>query len=193
MPEEKPLYASLERGIAVPRFGAFCKGFRGTVVQELYVREDGTGLYLKAGGRSADLVYKPNSFNGALLGKKDFNYRQLNIFPKGKEAEAGHLTAEELIDTDIAAEYPNIIRSMVNILYEGKEIEEAIIEPRRGIAINMLGFRVPEDTPFFEPSPITIRFKDDSAAFFMEPNTLLRIVCEDAETKTVYIPKQADN
>lgn len=192
MYQEKPLYTSVDRGIAVPGFAAFCRGFRGARTHELYVREDGTGLYLRAGGRSIDLVYKQGSFSGALLGKKGSEHRQLNIFPFGKEADVKHLPVEELVDTDVAVEHPNVIRSMINTLYEGKEIEEAVIEPMRGLVINMGGFRVPEDTAFFEPSPIAVRFADDRAVFFMESKAFLQAVCEDSNGKTVYVPREAD-
>ena len=193
MLEEKPLYTSVRIGIAVPSFGAFCRSFRGCVVQELYVREDGTGIYLKAGNRSVDLVYRPNSFNRALLGKITVLDGQLNMFPEGKEPQtAEYIPIEEVENAKIAVERPDVIRGMLSVLYEGKDLEEAFIETRLGAVLNMKGFRTPHDTPFFSPSPVPVRFKDDEVVFFMEPDAFLYTICEDGETKTVYAPREAD-
>ncbi|MBI4176953.1 MAG: hypothetical protein HY516_01150 [Candidatus Aenigmarchaeota archaeon] len=193
MSEEKPLYASKEQDIASPGFAQFCRKFRGATVQELYVRADGTGIYLKAGNRSTDLIYKPRSFSRASVGRIDAPAGQLNLFPEGKETEIQeYLPADVIEEAKIAVERPDVITGLLSSLYAGREIEEAFLETRRGPMLNARGFRTPDDTPFFFPSPLPIRFTDDEIVFFMEPHTFLRAVCEDGSTKTVYIPTEAD-
>ncbi|MBI2085019.1 MAG: hypothetical protein HYT71_00735 [Candidatus Aenigmarchaeota archaeon] len=193
MSEEKPLYTSERYGIASPTFAQFCRGLRGTAVQKFYVRDDGTGIYLKANSHSIDLVYKPNSFNRALLSRLDAPMGQLNLFPEGKEATiAEYLTPDVVEEAKIAVEDPAVITSLLSSLYEGKILEEAFLETRHGPILNSRGFRTPDDTPFFFPSPVPVRFVDDEVVLFMESNSFLYVVCESGGQKTTYIPTQAD-
>ncbi len=193
MLEENPLYTSEEQNIASSGFAQFCRKFRGTAVQELYVRAGGTGIYLKAGNRSIDLVYKPRSLNRVLVGKIDAPEGQLNLFPEGKEAEIReYLPIDVIEEAKIAVEDPGVITGLLSSLYESSEIVEAFLETRLGPILNTMGFRTPADTPFFFPSPLPIRFTDDEVVFFMEPNTFLQAVCEVDGQTTIYVPKEAD-
>lgn len=188
MPEEQPLYSSISRSIAVPGFGSFCKRLVGRQIDDLKVRSDGTGVYLRAGNCSVDIVYKPNSVNMIR-----FREPALSIFPHGRESQVHeYMTTEMLLETDVASERLDVLGDILASLYEGEECKQAFLEPRRALITNFITQTIPEDTPFFSPSTIPLRTDHDDALLFMEEANFMGVVCEENGKRTFYTPAEAD-
>ncbi|MBI4168166.1 MAG: hypothetical protein HY515_04365, partial [Candidatus Aenigmarchaeota archaeon] len=114
-------------------------------------------------------------------------------FPYGRESQIHeYLTPEMLLDTNVAAEKPEVLRDILTMLYIGQECRQAFLEPRRALAINFRTPTIPEDTPFFNPSTVPLRTDQDDVFLFMEEANFLMAFCEETGKGAVYKPTEAD-
>lgn len=195
---ELPIYINHSKLLVAPRFANFCRGFRGATVSELYVYDDGSGLFLRADHNSIRLHYRSNSLDivGFAVREGDVPFGPIYMYPTGKEpASRKYFDGEEFLAKETTVDG---INSVLAHAREGK-IVNAIVDFDRAKPTSRYagGLGLPEDTPFFYPDSIrigTTTHQDtmDFCVLYFEEETFIRAECLTDEHETIYIPTEVD-
>ncbi|MBI3413233.1 MAG: hypothetical protein HY051_04085 [Candidatus Aenigmarchaeota archaeon] len=185
----KLLYESREHRIVVSSFMNFCQGLRGRTISELYVKPDGSGLFLRAGNKSADFLYSGRAFN--LLGMEKAAGDEVYVYLEGREPQIEEFLSahkngrNRVMKTDLSG-----INSLLHRM-AGSEIINAIIDPGKGDSV----YAGPlHGNTVFSSGAIPINTYGMATCLFMDDDSLLGIrtvsvpqgIVDYAATKNVY-------
>ncbi|MBI3413231.1 MAG: hypothetical protein HY051_04075 [Candidatus Aenigmarchaeota archaeon] len=195
--KERFLYINKEHGFVVPAFASFCASLGQHLIDELYLKEQGTGLYLKASKyRSRDIpsridfTYKPQSLVFISNGNPTDPESESCLYLRGNEQKIEEFLAlhANIKPGAFRVSSRNEMNELLSRL-EGKKIKSAIIDPAIGgeIYAGLLN-----GSYIFSAGLIPVNTEDTELDICMDDNLVSVTTTSPKDGIVKYLPREID-